>query len=261
VPEPPESFDELINSLREHPEWRRSLRDVLAGEPDVTAEAPARHNWTRRFATLGMGFLIGGLAAGLVAFALLRDDGGNDAVGPAVEAPGDRGGQPLPESVAPAAQTPEPSPTPLPATATPTATPIPEEPSPTPTAPLPTPTPTARSGLSVPATATASATPPPPPTPGPPRYTFAGFNGTCAPVEAIVNVENLTTPVTISGRWVQDGGSTVISVEPLVLQPMAPGAVVTVRFPTVAPLTPGQYTFTAVAGGAVVVTASTAITC
>jgi hypothetical protein len=83
----------------------------------------------------------------------------------------------------------------------------------------------------------------------------------CAPVEAVVNVENITRRITISGRWVQDGGATVIDVAPLPIDPAPPGSVVTVRFPTVAPLTPGQYTFTAFADDVVVATASTPITC
>jgi hypothetical protein len=97
------------------------------------------------------------------------------------------------------------------------------------------------------------------PASGSPTYAFTGFEGTCAPVSAVVSISNVTRPITLAATW---SGPTVITVGPLTIQPPAdPASIVSVRFPTVAPLTPGNYTFTATADGAGIVAAATSITC
>ena len=132
-------------------------------------------------------------------------------------------------------------------TAAPTATPVP----PTPTTVPPTATPT----TSQPTPTTAPPTPTPPPAQA--SYSFGGFTGSCAGDGAILNFSNVNTPTTITGRYT---GPTAFDVAPVSIGPgIATAGQVT--FPTVSPLTPGTYSFTAFANGTAVASGSVNITC
>jgi hypothetical protein len=210
--------------------------------------------------------LVGALIAGVAAFAIAREDDGESivaAVTPEETVASDDDETPTaPPQGSPAAS---PSPTPTARPSTPTPVPATASPSQTVTAAPATPVATTPAATGSTAAATAPATPAPAtisPTPGgPPSFTFGGFEGSCAPISAIMHVENVNQPTSIGGTWTRTDGNTVITVEPLTIEPADPGSVFTIRFPTVAPLTPGLYTFAATVDGVVVAASSTQITC
>jgi hypothetical protein len=255
VPDEPRSFDELVDALKEHPEWRHDLREMFPEEGEGGAPPPQPGRSKAWIPTLAMGVLLGAIIAGVVAFVLMNDDDDDDT---AVAA----------EPSASPAASPSASASPAGSPATRTAQAV--SPTPTLTTAASTPTPTAAPPTPTSASATnppqPTATQPPaqtpnptqPPPPSTPSFTFAGFQGACAPVSGVVTVQNVTQPITMAATWT---GPTTINVGPFTIQPEAPGTVFTVGFPTVAPLTPGTYTFTATADGAVVATGSTNITC
>jgi hypothetical protein len=269
MPGEPRSYDELVDSLREHPEWRRNIRDYLDGADEPEPPPPHRGSRLPRWlATLGMGVLIGGIAAGVAVFALANDDDDDETAtaaaateaAPATPASatversavsnaapvGTTPAQPTPASPVPA------TPTPTPTAVPPTPTPVPPTPAPAQSAapqPSPAPTQPAASGANPTGTAT-----------GAPVFTFAGFQGQCAPVMALVRVENVSRTISMSGEWRNSLGIlNTVSIPPF--GPNPAGDVVTVGFPTVAPITPGPYTFTAMADGIVVASGSVQIAC
>ncbi len=230
-----------------------------AAAPAIAAPASAGGSGGKKgrgmlFALLGGGFAVAAIAAGAV-FAL--SGGGDD----------DDGKVPASASASPAAS-PSPSSSAIPsgsssasaasatqsATATntavaDTATPVPATPTPT-TAP-PTATPTTSQPTPTPA--------PPTPTPPPAQasYSFGGFTGSCAGDAAILNFSNVNTATTITGRYT---GPTAFDVAPVSIGPGI-ATVGQVTFPTVSPLTPGTYSFTAFANGSPVASGSVNITC
>jgi hypothetical protein len=272
VQERPPNYDDLVDALREHPEWRRELRELL-DDDGPKPPAPGRARVPRWLSTLGMGVLAGALAAAVVAFVLVSENGDErdpsgivGAVTPDVDAGGGPAGSPT--GSAPAAAT-----TADAAVAQAPAASVEATSSPEPTTPTSTPAPATPGVVAEPAGGNAAAPQPAAPsvtaatpstTPqaaGPPRYTFAGFEGACAPISAVLDIEEVNRPLTIAGTWTRSGGTTVITVAPVQLSPQPAGSIVTVRFPTVAPLTPGLYTFAATVDGTVVASESTEISC
>lgn len=202
------------------------------------------------FALLGGGFAVAAIAAGAV-FAL---GGGDDddtppaSASPSPVASASPSGSPSPTAVATGSAT-STAGTATTAAATATATALPSTPTPT-TAP-PTATPT----TSQPTPTSAPPTPTPPPAQA--AYSFGGFTGSCAGDGAILNFRNVNTPTTITGRYT---GPTAFDVAPVSI---GPGIATegSVTFPTVSPLTPGTYSFTAFANGTPVASGSVNITC
>lgn len=273
VQERPPNYDDLLDALRDHPEWRPELRQLLDDDGDgPRPPAPGRAPVSRWLSTLGMGVLAGALAAAVVTFVLVRENGDErdpSGIVGAVTPDVDTGSEPAgsPTGSAPAAATTADAAVAQAPAATAQATSSPEAATPT-----STPAPATPGAATQPAGGSAAAPQPPAPsatatassTPqaaGPPRYTFAGFEGACAPVAAVLEIEEVNRPLTIAGTWTRSGGTTVITVAPVTLSPQPAGSIVTVRFPTVAPLTPGLYTFVATVDGTVVASESTEISC
>lgn len=197
------------------------------------------------FALLGGGFAVAAIAAG-AAFAL--SGGGDDDGAPPASASPSPVASASPSATADATG----SPTTAAGTATTAvATATPESPTPTPTTAPPTATPT----TSQPTPTTAPPTPTSPPAQA--SYSFGGFTGQCAGDGAILNFRNVNTPTTITGRY---SGPTAFDVAPVSI---GPGVATegSVTFPTVSPLTPGTYSFTAFANGTPVASGSVNITC
>jgi hypothetical protein len=263
VPKAPDGYDDLVDALREHPEWRHDIRDFLDEEGGGDGGPPPRRRLVGWLPALGMGALIGAIAAGVVSFALLNDDGDDGALPAATASPAEERTAVAAATVAeetgtPPTPAPERSPQPTPtrpaaaASATPTAAPATRTAQAESTVVRPTPVPQA--SPATPASGTPTAVPDT-------TFTFAGFEGTCAPVFAVLRLENVSEPVTIDAAWTNAAGATVITVQPLTIEPVPPGAVVTAKFPTVAPLSPGRYYFTAEADGVNVASDSVDITC
>lgn len=197
------------------------------------------------FALLGGGFAVAAIAAG-AAFAL--SGGGDDDGAPPASASPSPVASASPSATADATG----SPTTAAGTATTAvATATLESPTPTPTTAPPTATPT----TSQPTPTTAPPTPTSPPAQA--SYSFGGFTGQCAGDGAILNFRNVNTPTTITGRY---SGPTAFDVAPVSI---GPGVATegSVTFPTVSPLTPGTYSFTAFANGTPVASGSVNITC